>query len=375
MKNHIRKQISANVKNMLWGRAAGRCEFRGCNKRLWLDCLTKDLCNKANIAHIVSDSPDGPRGDATRSPQLAGKIENLMLLCQDHHDLVDSPDYVKEYPEDLLVQMKKDHESRIERVTGIKEDMGVHTVACSVAIEDTLPPIDVNSLNRALLPDYYPEEDRPIEISWTYFKEGDWNKYWREEEQKLITQCRCRILDQIGSWQNKKIALFAIGPMPLLVKLGAILNDKLPVEIYQKHRKPNTWAWQDGGPVNFIVNPPQDSSNDPVLVFSLSYDITDRVRKYYGGGASIWEFRIDSPNNDFLMSKKHLEVFSKKVYEVLADIKLKAQKGCVKVFMSMPVACAIELGRVWMKKADVALDLYDYNTRYSEKDEYALTIK
>ena len=271
--------------------------------------------------------------------------------------------------------MKKDHESRIERVTGIKEEMGVHAVACSVAIEDTLPPIDVNSLNRALLPDFYPEEDRPIEIGWTYFKEGDWNKYWREEEQKLVTQCRCRILDQIGSWSNKRIALFAMGPMPLLVKLGTILNDKLPVEIYQKHRKPNTWAWQDGDSVNFIVKPPQDCSNDPVLVFSLSYDITERVRKYYGEGASIWEFRIDSPNNDFLRSKKHLEDFSKKVYDVLADIKLKAQKGSVKVFMSMPVACAVELGRVWMKKADVALDLYDYNTRYSEKDEYALTIK
>ena len=130
-----------------------------------------------------------------------------------------------------------------------------------------------------------------------------------------------------------------------------------------------------GGPVDYIVNAPQDYSKDPVLVFSLSYDITDRVKKHYGEGASVWEFRIDSPNNDFLRAKSLLEEFSKKVYEVLANIKLKTQKERVKVFMSMPVACAVELGRVWMKKADVALDLYDYNTKYSEKDEFAFTIR
>ncbi len=90
MKGHKRTKIGPIVSNMLWLRAAGRCEFRGCNKRLWLDDLTKDPCNLANIAHIVSDSPDGPRGDTVRSPQLAGKIENLMLLCRDHHKVIDS---------------------------------------------------------------------------------------------------------------------------------------------------------------------------------------------------------------------------------------------------------------------------------------------
>lgn len=375
MGKNKRASISTNIKNMLWLRAAGRCEFRGCNKRLWLDDLTKNPCNQANIAHIVSDSPDGPRGDAVRSPLLAGDIENLMLLCRDHHGLIDSTDNVSDYPEELLVRMKKDHESRIKMVTAMKEEMGVHTVACAAAIGETLPPIDANMLNRALLPNYYPVDECPIEIRWTFFKEGDWNKYWESENDKLVSQCRCRILDHIDSWPNKKIGLFALGPMPLLVRLGTILNDKLPVEVYQKHRKPDTWAWQDGDPVDFIVNPPRDYSKDPVLIFSLSYDITDRVKKYYGEGASVWEFRIESPNNDFLRTKTQLEEFSKKVYEVLADIKLKAHKERVKVFMSMPVACAVELGRVWMKKADVALDLYDYNTNYSKKDEYALTIR
>lgn len=375
MKGHKRKKIGQIVRNMLWLRAAGRCEFRGCNKCLWLDKLTKNPCNLADIAHIVSDSPDGPRGDEVRSPQLAGKIENLMLLCRDHHKIVDSKKLVSQYPESLLQDMKKAHESRIKRVTDIKEEMEVHTVYCSCAIDKTLPQAGYAGLiNHALMPNYYPAEENPIEIAWTFFQEGDWKKYWEDENRKLVTFCKERVLAPLEHWKNKRIALFAIGPMPLLVKLGSMLNDKMPVDVYQKHRDTDSWDWGNDVPVQFIVNPPDDTSKDPALVFSLSYDITDRVRNFYGANSSIWEFRIDSPNNDFLKSRKQLADFRKKAYEVLDVISHRTQKQSIKVFMSMPVACAVELGRVRMPKADLRLDLYDYNRKYSEKDEYALTI-
>lgn len=42
--------------------------------------------------------------------------------------------------------------------------------------------------------------------------------------------------------------------------------------------------------------------------------------------------------------------------------------------MAMPVACAIELGRVWMPKADMEMVLYDYNTALDE-DVPVITIK
>jgi hypothetical protein len=42
--------------------------------------------------------------------------------------------------------------------------------------------------------------------------------------------------------------------------------------------------------------------------------------------------------------------------------------------MAMPAACAIELGRVWMPKADMAMVLFDYNTALG-RDIETLTIK
>src|SRR5260221_13969749 len=62
--------IPETVKLRLWGKTAGCCQYEGCNDQLWVDSLTKAEFNTAYIAHIIADSPDGPRGDPILSPQL-----------------------------------------------------------------------------------------------------------------------------------------------------------------------------------------------------------------------------------------------------------------------------------------------------------------
>ena len=73
-----RPAIPENVKRELWIKSGGRCEFRGCNKYLYKDGVTKQPRNLANIAHIVSWTPTGPRGNQN-SEKLATDISNLML--------------------------------------------------------------------------------------------------------------------------------------------------------------------------------------------------------------------------------------------------------------------------------------------------------
>ena len=48
--------------------------------------------NAAYIAHIIASNPDGPRGDEIRSHQLSDKIENMMIMCDKHHRLIDRED-------------------------------------------------------------------------------------------------------------------------------------------------------------------------------------------------------------------------------------------------------------------------------------------
>ena len=79
------------------------CEFEGCNKRLFYDGVTLSIFNNAYVAHIVASSAKGPRGDKVKSPQLSDKLENLMLMCADHHKLIDNPtNGPRDYPVERL---------------------------------------------------------------------------------------------------------------------------------------------------------------------------------------------------------------------------------------------------------------------------------
>ena len=83
-------KISMKSRRELWFRAAGRCEFKGCNEPLDRHGITMDTCDCSECAHIIADSPDGPRGDAELSNKLAQDIDNIMLMCPKCHKLVEN---------------------------------------------------------------------------------------------------------------------------------------------------------------------------------------------------------------------------------------------------------------------------------------------
>jgi len=128
MRKKGRPSIAQGVQNELWARAAGRCEFRGCNELLYVDDLTKQRSNLATIAHIVAYSPEGPRGDPVRSEELQVDVRNLMLTCRVHGKVIDDRDEEAAYPESLLLEFKQEHESRICMLTGITEDAQTHVL-------------------------------------------------------------------------------------------------------------------------------------------------------------------------------------------------------------------------------------------------------
>jgi hypothetical protein len=84
------KSIPEAEKIRLWTRAGGRCEI--CNKYLLEDEFTGHPASLADLAHNVGrqKKAGSPRGLADLPIEERNKAENLLLLCGDHHRVIDS---------------------------------------------------------------------------------------------------------------------------------------------------------------------------------------------------------------------------------------------------------------------------------------------
>jgi hypothetical protein len=94
---------------MLWGRAAQRCAFPDCRLSLVSDPTeTDDESLIGEVCHIVGQSTAGPRGEFELPVTQRDKYSNLVLLCRNHHKIVD--DQPLTYTVDRLREIKKNHE-------------------------------------------------------------------------------------------------------------------------------------------------------------------------------------------------------------------------------------------------------------------------
>lgn len=355
--------IPPDVKRNLWFNAHGRCEFRGCNKRLYVSGVTMEKCNISNYAHIIGDSKNGPRGNE-RSEELAKDPSNLILLCPECHKLIDSKLGEERYTVEILKAMKKEHEERIDLLTGIRPELKSLVVAYGPKIGADTPFFHEEVLNNAILPERYPVYPTPVEIQLKNMVLGEETEtYWLVEQNQIEMLCKDKVIKALDTGVCSHISLFPFGPQPLLVKIGTVLNDKYNVQVYQKHREPDTWRWLDNAGINnIIVEEPQDKGKEPILVIALSANaIRKRVAQRFGDNASIWTITCDEPGNDMMKSKAQLEQFRVVTRKTMDDIKTNALGfDTIRVFMAAPASCAVELGRIRMPKADLKWLIYDY---------------
>lgn len=356
--------ISDKNKYMLWSISGGRCQYRGCNKILHTDILTKRNFNQSYIAHIVADSAGGPRGSEIRSAQLADDINNLMLLCDIHHRLIDKDD-VAGHKEDFLLKMKEEHEKRISNACAIAPDKQSHIITLNANIGAHTPNVQYSITSQFLSPDYYPAEPKSIDLGTvnSLNKDSD-SSFWTYEIHNLQQRFDCFIYPLLNSGEIKHISLFPFGPMPILMKLGTMMNDIYAVDVRQKRRRPDTWAFEKDIDTDYIFEAAQEVKANVALKIELSDFISnDRITSVLGDDTSIYSIKIQNPDNDFVKSRKQITDFGAKMREVFRDIKrIHGQHAVMNIFPTMPVSLAVQLGRVWMPKADLAMTIYDQNS-------------
>jgi len=118
-------QLSDRDRKLLWGRAGSRCSHCKCQ----LVAEASDVDRESIVgdeAHIISDSPNGPRAQAGSREDL-DSYENAILLCKTHHKMVD--DQSSTYTAARLHAMKAVHQRWVDEALSVGEKAEAAVVA------------------------------------------------------------------------------------------------------------------------------------------------------------------------------------------------------------------------------------------------------
>ena len=103
--------ISEAVGRLMLAHSGGYCANPECLRDLFGEFASGRVSSVAEIAHVIADSPRGPRGkQPTQFPDRAS-YANLILLCPTCHAIVDK--YAAEYPVERLKEWKAQHVDRL----------------------------------------------------------------------------------------------------------------------------------------------------------------------------------------------------------------------------------------------------------------------
>lgn len=356
--------VDRRAEKIVWARAAGRCQI--CN-----DCLIGHLVsgsrtgNKGYIAHIIGSSEYGPRGGADLSKALAKDPDNVMLLCDGCHRVIDREQRDK-YPEPVLRMRKAEHEAWISRSVGLRPASQSHILRFTnqIAANETAIPIDMciaamQAIGRT------PASFDPIDLKLGITgQQDDGELFWAIEPDDLVKFFEERMRGRINSGQYRHISVFGFAPMPLLMKLGQLLPDVHDVEIFTRHREPEpSWTWREGASeMGSQLIEGRPSGKKVALKLSITDRISDdRVMSAMSSvHLSIWEITCCSPRHDALRTREDMSQFRGVVRTAFNRVKeVHGEDAEVFVFPAAPAACCIEFGRCWQPKAHRPMEIFD----------------
>lgn len=353
-----RSKISAGTIFPLWGIAAGRCEI--CNQILYLDPAFGTSGNFAEKAHICGVGQNGPRHKNSMTKDEVNRIDNLMLLCPSCHKMIDnSPD---DFAEGLLIKLKREHEDRVRLVTDIKGSQTCRMVTYFVNIDSQKEVFDENLFRWALiLAQRVPLQSSIIELHDSTDTRYSADKFGFEKKASALS---ANFRDMFGRIHDKEsIAVFALAPQPLLIKLGTLINDQYNAMAFQCHREGHKWAWKEGTAIpEFLQMKTRESnSNKVALVIDLSGPVKDeRITSILGEDITIYHFTLKNHNRNFVSNVGVQGAFINAIRPFIEEIKNSKQRpSIVHVFPVMPASLNVRFGMDYMPKADLPWVIYE----------------
>ena len=241
----------------LWTRAAGAA--RSATSTCSRTSSRAQPVSLAELAHNVGrqKTPGSPRGLADLPIEERNKAENLLLLCGDHHRVIDAKVAARRLHRRAAARAEaaaRGQDPLPDRARrGRRDRRRAHDRQASAAPPSSCPrrwsAAPSHGANR--YPRYH-----------LTFRGGDIELDLRaapRRRQARRTGARAAggstpssRASATASAQDaiRHLSVFAAGRIPLLVYLGSKLDDKVPTDLYQKQRDGEEgWHWDDGAPV------------------------------------------------------------------------------------------------------------------------------
>jgi hypothetical protein len=275
--------FSADTKRKVMLDSHGRCMFAGCGGNLGIEGLTNTEGNFSYLAHNIASSEQGARGVIALSEKLSDDPENILLLCDKHHRLIDKV-AAANYPAYRLSEMRREFCAFANKLLdGLGyQPIPVFSVLWPVHRQVISAPSNLQ-IAQSLASIRCRMHSQLNDIS-------DNEAILRETNSEVAQQVLIhsvsitaeKILNQTHA-SRYRAGLFAFGLMPYLIALGAMLGNKNNITPILKYRDSGQWCWPLEKPIgNFYsisgLEDLADSEDEVIITLALTAEPESLIR-------------------------------------------------------------------------------------------------
>jgi hypothetical protein len=373
--------ISTKTAQKVWADAGGRCMFAGCAADLTEVPLYTQPARVGYLAHIVASDPQGPRGCQQRSHTLSDNPDNIMLMCDAHHRLIDS--FASDvYDEAVLLEMRQTHRDIVRsyldslafpRVKAITLHANLANIPTCFQESELIEA--VLATDRAMLPGVAHYIRRTAQRD-DRNSNGFWPNYLREHEnhiRELVTR-----FNNPGLPETHEMAVFPLHHIATMVLAGRIMGEARATQVFQYYRDRRTWAWDKNlapkPAATFNVEGLTDERTPEVLV---SIELTARLDEEAMPAnliTAITEGRMPwvrittiSPRFDCIGHPDDLDQFSRVARRAINHIQDVMRASTVHLIVISPASTVFRFGQMLQAGHHPLYTIYD---RASREDKF-----
>lgn len=369
----VRRNIPEPERLKVWVRSGGCCA--ACGRYLLEGAITHRAFPLGDLAHIVGqlDTAGSPRGQVVEmTAEDRDSADNLLLLCPGEHREIDRTGAVEIMDIERLQRLKRDHEEWIKRVVSLDRSRGTAVLRMVGRVRGRAVEISRPTASDAIIrfdqrfPDFPLSYDNSgIEIDLRDYPGEDpaTTGYWSACKAKIDEVVANKLNEAVVGEHIRHLSVFAFARLPLLVYLGAKLDDAYQVRVYQRSRDTESWQWSGGPTVEFslsMLGTLVGAEAVAILNVSGSIDESEIPGPLCALPRILVEPTAVTPSPDCICSPESLSAFETRIRAMFAEIE-RSNKGLEKlhVLAALPLCAAVTLGRVHDPHVHPSMVIYD----------------